>query len=117
MHCLPAERAPAFPVQARAEWVGIGAGMTYALFLFHVPVKLGMLHMLRKLWAADFREGEFPVLFWGIALCVSSVLAYFTYQYVEVRWVGRKLKKESEGRPEALERAGENDTEEIFRKR
>lgn len=75
------------------KWVGIGAGMTYALFLFHVPVKLGMLHMLRKLWAADFREEEFPVLFWGIALCVSSVLAYFTYQYVEVRWVGRKLKK------------------------
>lgn len=99
------------------KWVGIGAGMTYALFLFHVPVKLGMLHMLRKLWAADFREGEFPVLFWGIALCVSSVLAYFTYQYVEVRWVGRKLKKESEARNEAPERAGKNDRKEIFRKR
>ena len=117
--CIASLRSVRLPSLSRPvlKWVGIGAGMTYALFLFHVPVKLGMLHMLRKLWAADFREGEFPVLFWGIALCVSSVPAYFTYQYVEVRWVGRKLKKESEGRPEALERAGENDTEEIFRKR
>lgn len=102
------------------KWVGIGAGMTYALFLLHIPVKLGMdgmLRMMGKFWKVDFREEEFPFLLWVIALCISFVLAYFTYQYVEVRWVGRKLKKESEGRPEALERAGENDTEEIFRKR
>lgn len=102
------------------KWVGIGAGMTYALFLLHIPVKLGMDGMLRtmgKFWKVNFLEEEFPVLLWVIALCISFVLAYFTYQYVEVRWVGRKLKKESEGRPEALERAGENDTEEIFRKR
>lgn len=102
------------------KWLGIGAGMTYALFLFHAPVKVGMdgmLRMLRKFRGVDLREGEFPVLYWGIALCISTVLAYFIYQYVEVRWVGRKLKKEAEARHKAPERAGENDTEEIFRKR
>lgn len=102
------------------RWVGIAAGMTYALFLFHIPVMLGMkmaFRMLRKYAEMDWREDEFPVLFWGMTVCVSFFISYFIYQYVEVRWVGRKLKKESEAGNEALKRVGENDTEEIFRKR
>lgn len=83
-------RLPSLP--APLKWVGIGAGMK---------------------WRVD---GP-PVLFWGIALCVSLVTAYFFYQHVEVRWVRKKLKKAPATRNEAWERAGENGTDEIFRKR
>lgn len=102
------------------KWVGIGAGMTYALFLFHIPVMQGMItvfRMLREHAGMDWREDKFPVLGWGMALCASLFLSYFVYQYVEVRWAGKKLGKESAARREAWERARENGTGEIFRKR
>ena len=83
-------RLPSLP--APLKWVGIGAGMK---------------------WRVD---GP-PVLLWGIALCVSLVIAFFVYQHVEVRWVRKKLKKAPATRNEAWERAGENGTDEIFRKR
>lgn len=94
--------------------------MAYALFLFHMPVMRGMaevLRMLREHAGMKWQVDGPPVLFWGIALCVSLVIAYFVYQHVEVCWVGKKLKKAPATRNEAWERAGENGTDEIFRKR
>lgn len=94
--------------------------MAYALFLFHMPVMRGMaevLRMLREHAGMKWGGGWPPVLFWGIALCVSLVIAYFVYQHVEVRQVGKRLKKAPATRNEAWERAGENGTDEIFRKR
>ncbi|WP_455563237.1 acyltransferase family protein [Akkermansia massiliensis] len=112
-------RLPSLPASL-LKWMGIGAGMTYSLFLFHMPVLRGMaevFRMLREHAGMEWRVDKFPVLFWGIALCVSLVISYFLYQHVEVRWVGKKLKKTSATRNEAWERAGENGTDEIFRKR
>lgn len=99
------------------KWLGIGAGMTYALFLFHQPVmwNVGAVsRMLRKHAGIDCQVGE---LLCGMALCVSLFVSYFVYQYVEVRWVGKKLRKESSARNGALERAGSDGGDEIFGER
>ena len=69
-------------------------------------------------WRGNEVAGGWPPSFiLGIALCVSLVNAYFVYQHVEVRQVGKRLKKAPATRNEAWERAGENGTDEIFRKR
>lgn len=102
------------------KWVETAAGMTYALFLFHIPVRQGMagiFRMLRKYGGVDWREDDFPVLFWGMVLCILLLVSYFIYQYVEVRWVGKVLKKEPDARNKVPERAGEEWPDEIFRKR
>lgn len=62
-------------------------------------------------------QDKFPVLLWGMALCASLFVSYFIYQYVEIRWAGKKLSKESSARNGALERAGRKGGDEIFRKR
>lgn len=92
------------------KWIGLAAGMTYALFLFHMPVMQGMariFRMLRKYGGVDWREDDFPVLFWGMVLCILLLVSYFIYQYVEVLWVGKMLKKEAGARNKVPERAGE----------
>lgn len=102
------------------KWVGTAAGMTYALFLFHIPVRQGMagiFRVLRKYGGVNCREDDFPVLFWGMVLCILLLVSYFIYQYVEVRWVGKMLKKEPGARNKVPERAGEEWPDEIFRKR
>lgn len=95
------------------KWLGIGAGMTYALFLFHQPVRIlvswGMkrgFRMLREHAGMDWQEDAFPVLLCGMSLCASLLVSYFVYQYVEVRWVGKRLRKESLARNGVLEGAG-----------
>lgn len=51
-------------------------------------------------WRGNEVAGGWPPSFiLGIALCVSLVIAYFVYQHVEVRQVGKRLKK-APGNPE-----------------
>lgn len=42
-----------------------------------------------------------------MVLCILLLVSYFIYQYVEVRWVGKVLKKEPDARNKVPERAGE----------
>ncbi len=59
-------RLPSLPALL-LKWVGIGAGMTYALFLFHMPVMRGMaevFRMLREHAGMKWRVDGPPVLFW-----------------------------------------------------
>lgn len=45
-------------------------------------------------WRGNEVAGGWPPSFiLGIALCVSLVIAYFVYQHVEVRQVGKRLKR------------------------
>lgn len=116
------ERPPAVPACPLLKWVGIGAGMAYALFLFHMPVMRGMAEVLRMLrehagmkWGVDglqFYSGESPCVFPWL-----SPISSISNQHVEVCQVGKRLKKAPATRNEAWERAGENGTDEIFRKR
>lgn len=58
-------------------------------------------------WRGNEVAGGWPPSFiLGIALCVSLVIAYFVYQHVEVRQVGKRLKKAPATRNEAWERQG-----------
>lgn len=78
------------------KWLGIGSGMTYALFLFHIPVKKAVVRAY-----GIFQENAGPsmnvaipsaLLKWA-ALAIAVAISYAVYQYVEVRWVGRMLKR------------------------
>ena len=62
------ERPPAVPACPLLKWVGIGAGMAYALFLFHMPVMRGMAGVLRMLRASSFILGNRLVCFPGYRL-------------------------------------------------
>ncbi len=71
--------------------LAILSGMTYALFLFHSPVgnfvhSLGMSCMGMESIAASLFSR-------GCALVLTFLLAYILYQVVEIRIVGRILKR------------------------
>ena len=56
--CIPSLWSVPLPFLSKPllKWVGIGAGMTYALFLFHIPVFRGMsgvFRMMRKYLGVD----------------------------------------------------------------
>lgn len=75
--------------------VKFGAGISYSLFLCHQPVINAMeifVGRVEKCTGVDWQQ-EYPLLFYGLACCAALALSWILYQYVEVRWGGKMLKK------------------------
>ncbi len=76
--------------------IGLLSGMTYAIFIVHVPMMLffDKIHFnLAKI--ADFlgSQDALSYIYRPLAFCATLLVSYFLYEYVEVRWVGRILSK------------------------
>lgn len=93
------------------KWLGIGAGMTYALFLVHFPVKNAVMYaydVFREHTDAAMNITIPSALLKLTALAVSAVISYFIYEYVEERWIRKMVKGRQRSVPGVLPTDGEN---------